>query len=160
MSEKIVQLNEEVIKGQIKEVCVTKSLARGAGSQIRRKNVLFKKKKLSGYIPRRTQPSAVSRRSASRTADQSVSDNIGRRDGSRRRTMYAVGYICPHSACWPSRQKAAASRSNRCPPLCCAPVRLCLIRFPIMVKILLSILPQRAGCWPSLGSGGCLPARW
>lgn len=29
-------------------VCVTKSLARGAGSQIGRKNVLFKEKKLSG----------------------------------------------------------------------------------------------------------------
>lgn len=27
---------------------------------------------------------------------------------------------------------------------------------PIMVKIFLSILPQRAGCWPSLGNGGCL----
>lgn len=29
--------------------------------------------------------------------------------------------LCPPPACWPSRQKAAASRSNRCPPLCCAP---------------------------------------
>ena len=35
MSEKIVQLNEEVIKGQLREVCVTKSLARGAGTKIR-----------------------------------------------------------------------------------------------------------------------------
>ena len=58
MSITLLSENVNIIPQQ---VCVTKSLAREAGSQIRRKNVLFKEKKSSGSVPRRTQPAAVSR---------------------------------------------------------------------------------------------------